>query len=49
VGATTVGGTVAIGDETLTFTDVKGAHLQQPKYGCQVIVHVKMEGDLGCS
>jgi hypothetical protein len=49
MGEATVRGTVTIGTQTSTFANVEGAHLQQLKYGCQVIVHDKTNGDLDCS
>ena len=48
MGDATVGGTVIIGDEVLTFDRVEGAHLQQVKYGCQVVAHPSGEPDLSC-
>jgi hypothetical protein len=48
-GDATVSGTVSIGGEVLGFTAVEGAHLQQLKYGCQVITHAGTEADLDCS
>ena len=49
MGDATVSGTVRIGDATYTFDGVEGAHLQQVKYGCQVIPHPGIgEPDLSC-
>jgi len=48
-GDATVSGTVVIGDAVYTFDAVEGAHLQQVKYGCQVIAHPSAgEPDLSC-
>ena len=48
MGEAVVGGTVTIGDATYAFEGVEGAHLQQVKYGCQVIAHPGGEPDLSC-
>jgi hypothetical protein len=49
MGGAVVSGTVTIGSDVLTFRDVDGAHLQQVKYGCQVIAHPATgEPDLSC-
>jgi len=48
MGDATVSGTVTVSDEVLTFDRVAGAHLQQVKYGCQVIAHPSGEPDLSC-
>jgi hypothetical protein len=48
-GMALVSGTVTIGDATFTFDAVEGAHVEQVKYGCQVIAHPKAgEPDLSC-
>jgi len=49
MGDATVSGTVRIGDDLLSFDGVEGAHLQQVKYGCQVIAHPAAgDPDLSC-
>ncbi len=49
MGDATVSGTVVIGSEVLTFDSVEGAHVQQVKYGCQVVAHPSAgEPDLSC-
>ncbi|MDQ3689414.1 MAG: hypothetical protein M3406_05150 [Chloroflexota bacterium] len=49
MGEATVSGTVRIGTDVYTFDGVDGAHLQQVKYGCQVIAHPSAgEPDLSC-
>jgi hypothetical protein len=49
MGDAVVSGTVTIGDQAYAFSDVAGAHLEQVKYGCQVIAHPAAgEPDLSC-
>ena len=49
MGDATVSGTVRIGDQLFTFDDVEGGHLQEVKYGCQVVAHPAAgEPDLSC-
>ena len=49
MGGATVSGTVWIGDEAFAFDGVEGAHLQEVKYGCQVVAHPAAdEPDLSC-
>jgi hypothetical protein len=48
MGDALVSGTVSMGGLTFRFSDVGGAHLQQVKYGCQVIAHPGGEPDLSC-
>lgn len=48
MGDAVVSGTVSMGRVTYAFSDVEGAHLQQVKYGCQVIAHPGGEPDLSC-
>ncbi|MCA1569696.1 MAG: hypothetical protein LC798_05110 [Chloroflexi bacterium] len=48
-GDAVVSGTVTIGSEVLSFEGVDGAHLQQVKYGCQVIAFPAAgDPDLSC-
>jgi len=49
MGDATVRGTVWIGDVAFAFEGVEGAHLQEVKYGCQVVAHPTVdEPDLSC-
>ena len=49
MGTATVSGTVVVGDQEFSFDGVEGGHLQQVKYGCQVIAHPSTgDPDLGC-
>lgn len=48
MGDALVGGTVTIGSEALEFGPTEGAHLQQVKYGCQVVSHPQGDADLDC-
>jgi hypothetical protein len=44
-----VSGTVVIGDQDFVFDVVEGAHLEEVKYGCQVVAHPSVgEPDLSC-
>ena len=47
--AATVSGTVAIGSQEFAFSGVEGSHLQQVKYGCQVVARPSAQDpDLSC-
>jgi hypothetical protein len=48
MGEAVVRGTVTIGSDRLVFGPTTGAHLQQVKYGCQVITHPHGDVDLDC-
>lgn len=49
MGNATVSGTVWIGDEAFAFDGVEGAHLEEVRYGCQVVAHPSAgEPDLSC-
>jgi hypothetical protein len=48
MGDAIVRGTVTIGSDRLVFGPTTGAHLQQVKYGCQVITHPHGDVDLDC-
>jgi hypothetical protein len=47
-GDSVVSGMVAIGSDVLTFGPTGGAHVQQVKYGCQVVAHPHGDADLSC-
>lgn len=49
MGDATVSGTVTIGGQAFAFDAVEGGHLQQVKYGCQVVARPSVEEpDLSC-
>jgi hypothetical protein len=49
MGDATVTGTVVIGEQDFAFHAVEGAHLQEVRYGCQVIAHPSAgDPDLSC-
>jgi hypothetical protein len=49
MGDATVSGSVTIGDEEFAFNSVDGGHLEEVKYGCQVVAHPTAgEPDLSC-
>lgn len=48
MGDAVVSGTVSIGTDLYSFERAEDAHLQQVKYGCQVISHPNGNTDLDC-
>lgn len=49
MGDATVSGTITVGDEIYVFDGVEGHHLQQVKYGCQVVARPSAgDPDLSC-